>query len=71
MLRLIVTTTPITIDISGESGATNLLGTLVCQILATLTNLTGLLGLLNLLPSVLGGLTGGLLPGGQLPGLAI
>ena len=56
-LGLTVTTSPITLDISGQSGGTNVLGTLVCQILQTLTNVTGLLGLLNSLLGVLGGLT--------------
>jgi hypothetical protein len=60
VLGLAVTTSPIVFDISGQSGGTNVLGSLVCQILATLGNVVNLLGLLNQLLGVLGGLTGGL-----------
>ncbi|HEV8640067.1 MAG TPA: hypothetical protein VGV13_03100 [Methylomirabilota bacterium] len=55
------TTGPISLDISGETGGTNLLGTLVCRILGTLTGaVENVVGLLNQLLGVLGGLTGGL-----------
>lgn len=55
------TTGVISLDISGETGGTNLLGTLVCQILGALTGaVETLVGLLNQLLGALGGLTGGL-----------
>jgi hypothetical protein len=60
VLGLVVTTSPIVLDIAGEAGGTNVLGALVCQILAVLTNIVNLVGLLNQLLGVLGGLTGGL-----------
>jgi len=59
VLGVVVTTSPISLDISGETGGTNVLGTLVCQILGTLTNVANLIGLLNQLLGLLGGLTGG------------
>jgi hypothetical protein len=60
VLGLVVTTSPVVLDIAGEAGGTNVLGALVCQILAVLTNIANLVGLLNQLLGVLGGLTGGL-----------
>jgi hypothetical protein len=61
ILGLVITTSPIVLDILGETGGTNLLGTLVCQILALGTGAVNtLVGLLNQLLGVLGGLTGGL-----------
>jgi hypothetical protein len=61
VLGVVVTTNPIVLDISGETGGTALLGTLVCQILGALTGAVNLLvGLLNTLLGLLGGLTGGL-----------
>jgi len=63
----VVTTTPVTIDINGDSGGP--LGNLVCTILATVDNVVGLVNLLNSLlgavTGLLGGLTGGL--GGAIP----
>jgi hypothetical protein len=58
VLGLVVTTGPITLDLSGETGGTNLLGTLVCQVLAALTSVANLIGLLNQLLGALGGLGG-------------
>lgn len=61
ILGLVITTSPIVLDILGETGMTNLLGTLVCQILGLGTGAVNtLVGLLNQLLGVLGGLTGGL-----------
>jgi hypothetical protein len=61
ILGLVITTSSIVLDILGETGGTNLLGTLVCQILALGTGAVNtLVGLLNQLLGVLGGLTGGL-----------
>jgi hypothetical protein len=57
---LLVTTQPISIDISGDSSAP--LGNLVCTILDTLNNVVGLVGLLNQLLGTLTGLVGGLVP---------
>jgi hypothetical protein len=63
----VVTTTPVTIDINGDTAGP--LGNLVCTILATLNNVVGVVKLLNsllgLVTGLLGGLTGGL--GGALP----
>jgi hypothetical protein len=67
LLGVIVTTTPVTIDINGDTAGP--LGNLVCAILATLNNVVGLVNLLNsllgLVTGLLGGLTGGL--GGAVP----
>jgi hypothetical protein len=66
-LGAVVTTTPVTIDINGDTGGP--LGNLVCAVLATVNNVVGLVNLLNSLLGVvtglLGGLTGGL--GGAVP----
>jgi hypothetical protein len=62
VLGVVVTTTPVTIDINGDTAGP--LGNLVCAILATLNNVVGLVNLLNsllsLVTGLLGGLTGGL-----------
>jgi hypothetical protein len=67
LLGVVVATTPVTIDINGDTGGP--LGNLVCTVLATLNNVVGLVKLLNSLLGVvtglLGGLTGGL--GGAVP----
>jgi hypothetical protein len=67
LLGLVVTTTPVTIDINGDSGGP--LGNLVCAVLATVNNVVGVVNLLNsilgLVTGLLGGLTGGL--GGAAP----
>jgi hypothetical protein len=67
LLGVVVTTTPVTIDINGDTAGP--LGNLVCAVLATLNNVVGLVKLLNSLLGVvtglLGGLTGGL--GGAVP----
>jgi hypothetical protein len=57
---LIVTTQPISIDLSGDSAAP--LGHLVCTIQSTLNSVVGLVDLLNQLLGVLTGLVGGLVP---------
>jgi hypothetical protein len=53
---LTVMTTPINITLTGQTGGTNALGTLVCNILATLTNVANLLNLVNQLLGLLGAL---------------
>jgi hypothetical protein len=58
VLGLQVTTQPISIDVSGDSTGTNVLGNLICTILTTVNNVVGLVNLLNQLLGVLGGLTG-------------
>ena len=58
VLGLTVATQPISIDLSGVTGGTNVLGTLICTILETVNNVVGLVGLLNQLLGILGGLTG-------------
>jgi hypothetical protein len=62
LLGVVVTTTPVTIDINGDTGGP--LGNLVCAVLATVNNVVGLVNLLNsllgLVTGLLGGLTGGL-----------
>ena len=58
LLGVTVATQPISIDISGTSGGTNVLGTLLCTILDTVNNVIGLVNLLNQLLGILGGLTG-------------
>jgi len=45
LLGAVVTTTPVTIDINGDTGGP--LGNLVCAVLATLNNVVGLVKLLN------------------------
>lgn len=57
---LIVTTQPISIDLSGDSAAP--LGNLVCTIQSTLNNVVGLVDLLNQVLGLLTGLVGGLVP---------
>ena len=67
LLGVVVATTPVTININGDTGGP--LGNLVCATLATVNNVVGLVKLLNSLLGVvtglLGGLTGGL--GGAVP----
>jgi hypothetical protein len=67
LLGVAVTTTPVTIDINGNTGGP--LGNLVCAVLATVNNVVGLVNLLNsllgLVTGLVGGLTGGL--GGVVP----
>jgi hypothetical protein len=67
LLGVVVTTTPVTIDINGDTAAP--LGNLVCAALSTLNNVVGLVNVLNsilgLVTGLLGGLTGGL--GGAVP----
>ena len=62
LLGFNVSTTPVTIDLSGDSAGP--LGNLVCQALTLLNNVAGLVGVLNqilsLVTGLLGGLTGGL-----------
>jgi len=53
-----VATQPISIDVSGVTGGTNVLGSLICTILETVNNVVGLVNLLNQLLGILGGLTG-------------
>jgi hypothetical protein len=71
LLGVAVTTTPVTIDINGDTGGA--LGNLVCAVLDTVNNVVGVVNLLNSLLGVvtglLGGLTGGLAGGlgGVLP----
>ena len=57
-LGLQVATQPISIDVSGDSTGTNVLGNLICTILTTVNNVVGLVNLLNQLLGILGGLTG-------------
>ena len=58
VLGLQVTTQPISIDVSGTSGGSNVLGQLICTILDTVGNVIGLVNLLNQILGLLGGLTG-------------
>jgi hypothetical protein len=62
LLGVVVTTTPVTIDINGDTGGA--LGNLVCTALATVNNVVGLVNVLNsvlsLVTGLVGGLTGGL-----------
>ena len=60
-LGLTITTSPITLDISGNSGG--VLGNLVCQALGLLNSVVNLAGVLNQLLGVLGGGLGGLTGG--------
>lgn len=57
-LGLTITTSPISLELTGETGGTDALGTLVCQVLTALTNVANLIGLLNQLLGLLGGLGG-------------
>jgi hypothetical protein len=66
-LGLVLSISPITFDLTGETGGTQLLGTLVCTILGSLTNVVNLVGLLDELLGVLAILSGLGLVGG-LPG---
>jgi len=61
LLGVVVTTTPVTIDINGDTGGP--LGGLVCAVLDTLNNVVGLVNLLNSLLSLVTGLVGGLTGG--------
>jgi putative hemolysin len=61
LLGVVVTTTPVTIDISGDTAGP--LGALVCQILNTLQSVVGLVGLLNQLLGLVTGLLGGVVGG--------
>jgi hypothetical protein len=61
VLGLLVTTSPITLDISGNSGG--VLGNLVCQALGLLNSVVNLAGVLNQVLGVLGGGLGGLTGG--------
>jgi hypothetical protein len=67
LLGIAVTTTPLTIDINGDTGGP--LGNLVCTVLSTVNNVVGLVNLLNsllgLVTGLLGGVTGAL--GGGVP----
>jgi hypothetical protein len=67
VLGFMVTTTPVTIDINGDTGGP--LGNLVCAALTTVNTVVDLVNLLNsilgLVTGLLGGLTGGL--GGTVP----
>jgi hypothetical protein len=67
LLGLAVTTTPVTIDINGDTAGP--LGNLVCTALATVNNVVGLVNVLNSLLSVVTGLVGGLT--GGLGGVAL
>ena len=62
LLGVVVATTPVTIDINGDTGGP--LGNLVCTVLATVNNVGGLVkslnSLLGVVTGLLGGLTGGL-----------
>jgi hypothetical protein len=53
---LTVMTTPVDITLGGQTGGTNALGTLVCNILSTLTNVANLLNLVNRLLGLVSGL---------------
>ena len=61
LLGVVVTTTPVTIDINGDTGGP--LGNLVCAILSTVNNVVGVVNLLNSLLSTVTGLVGGLTGG--------
>src|SRR2546430_7689754 len=67
LLGVAVTTTPVTIDINGDTAGP--LGNLVCTALATINNVVGLVNVLNSLLSVVTGLVGGLT--GGLGGVAL
>jgi hypothetical protein len=53
---LTVTTTPVSLTLAGQTGGSNALGTLVCNLLTTLTNVANLTNLLNQVLSLIGGL---------------
>ena len=57
-----VITQPITIDLSGQSGGTDVLGQLICTALETVGNVIGLVDVLNQILGLVGGLVGGLIP---------
>ena len=61
LLGVAVTTTPVTIDINGDTGGP--LGNLVCTALNTVNNVVGLVNVLNSLLSLVTGLVGGLTGG--------
>lgn len=61
LLGVIVTLSPITLDISGDAAGP--LGALVCEIVALLGSVADVVGLLNNLLGVLTGLLGGLIGG--------
>jgi len=61
LLGVGVTTTPVTMDINGDTAGP--LGNLVCTALATVNNVVGLVNVLNSLLSVVTGLVGGLTGG--------
>jgi hypothetical protein len=61
LLGVAVTTTPVTIDINGNTAGP--LGNLVCTALATVNNVVGLVNVLNSLLSLVTGLVGGLTGG--------
>jgi hypothetical protein len=53
---LTVTTTPVSLTLGGQTGGSNALGTLVCNLLTTLTNVANLTNLLNQVLSLIGAL---------------
>ena len=61
LLGVLVTTTPVTIDINGDTAGP--LGNLVCTALNTVNNVVGLVNVLNSLLSLVTGLVGGLTGG--------
>jgi hypothetical protein len=65
LLGFVVATTPVTIDINGDTAGP--LGNLVCTSLATLNNVVGLVNSLNSILGLVTGLLGGL--GGVTGGL--
>ena len=67
VVGVVVTTTPVTIDIHGDGGGA--LGNLVCTALSTVNNVVGLVNVLNTILATVTGLLGGLAggPGGVVP----
>jgi hypothetical protein len=61
LLGVLVATTPVTIDINGDTAGP--LGALVCEILNTLNSVVGVVGLLNQLLGLVTGLLGGVVGG--------
>jgi hypothetical protein len=61
LLGALVTTTPVTIDINGDTAGP--VGALVCEILNTLNSVVGVVGLLNQLLGLVTGLLGGVVGG--------
>ena len=53
---LTVTTMPVDLTLGGQTGGSNALGTLLCNVLSTLTNVANLVNLLNQVLGLLGGL---------------